>query len=145
MGPLLVCSHFLFWHTKFVIFIQTIQIIAVTCQWITQTDALQIVKFQFCCVHLQMFFVRCSSSECVLCRVVLVLSSYLMANFEHAQNCTADQRLCFCFTDSKMPLLSKSFCGCTAWFVLDLTVNPKDRFLCVTAHKYCYDLVRAIR
>ena len=48
----------------------------------------------------------------------------------------ADQRLCFRYTDTTIPLLSKSenlkslviFCGCTAWFVWDLVRNPEDRF-----------------
>ena len=48
----------------------------------------------------------------------------------------ADQRLCFRYTDSAIPLLSKSeisslqpsLCGCTAWFVWDLVGNPEDRF-----------------
>ena len=51
-------------------------------------------------------------------------------------NCEADQRLCFRYTDSTIPLLSKSeifkplaiFCGCTGLFVSDLVKNPEDRF-----------------
>ena len=51
-------------------------------------------------------------------------------------NHTADQRLCFRYIDSTIPLLPKSknskplaiFCGCTARFVLDLVGNPEDRF-----------------
>ena len=51
-------------------------------------------------------------------------------------NREADQRLCFRYTDSTIPLLPKSkiskplaiFCGCTAWFVSDLVGNPEDRF-----------------
>ena len=51
-------------------------------------------------------------------------------------NRTADQRLCFRYTDSTISLLPKSekfksltiFCGCTAWFVSDLVGNPEDRF-----------------
>ena len=49
-------------------------------------------------------------------------------------NCTADQRLCFCFSDSTISLKSKVFellvflCDCTDWFVLDLVGNPIDRF-----------------
>ena len=52
-------------------------------------------------------------------------------------NREADQRLCFRYTDSTIPLLPKSeisnlplaiFCGCTARFVSDLVVNPEDRF-----------------
>ena len=51
-------------------------------------------------------------------------------------NREADQRLCFHYTDSTIPLLSKSenskslniFCGCTARFVSDLVRNPEDRF-----------------
>ena len=51
-------------------------------------------------------------------------------------NREADQRLCFRYTDSTIPLLPKSeissspaiFSGCTAWFVSDLVGNPEDRF-----------------
>ena len=54
----------------------------------------------------------------------------------------ADQRLCFGYTDTTIPLLSKSenfkllaiLCGCTAWFVLDLVGNPQDRFSHDEAH-----------
>ena len=58
-------------------------------------------------------------------------------------NRLADQRLCFRYTDSTIPLLSESknfkplgiFCGCTAWFVSDLVGNPEDRFSHNEAHK----------
>ena len=45
----------------------------------------------------------------------------------------ADQRLCFRYKDSAIPLLPISeiprlFCGCTARFVSDLVGNPEDRF-----------------
>ena len=48
----------------------------------------------------------------------------------------ADQRLCFHYIDSTIPLLFKIrnfkplaiFCGCTARFVLGLVGNPEDRF-----------------
>ena len=52
-------------------------------------------------------------------------------------NCAADQRLCFCYTDGKIPLLPKPlaiFCGCTAWFTSDLVGNPEDRFSHNEAH-----------
>ena len=57
-------------------------------------------------------------------------------------NREADQRLCFRYTDSTIPLLSKSeifkpltiLCGCTAWFVSDLVENPEDRFSHNEAH-----------
>ena len=57
-------------------------------------------------------------------------------------NCIADQRLCFPYIDSSIPLFlnPKSpafvaiFCGCTAWFVSDLIGNPEDRFSRVVAH-----------
>ena len=56
-------------------------------------------------------------------------------------NREADQRLCFRYMDSTIPLLSKSkisrlaiFCGCRAWFVLDLVGNPEDRFSHNEAH-----------
>ena len=48
----------------------------------------------------------------------------------------ADQRLCFCYIDSTIPLLSKSeikplaiFCDCTARFVSDLVENQNVGFL----------------
>ena len=57
-------------------------------------------------------------------------------------NRKADQRLCFRYTDSIVPLLPKFrnfkplaiFCGCTAWFVSDLVGNPEDRFSHKEAH-----------
>ena len=58
------------------------------------------------------------------------------------ENKDADQRLCFRYTDTTIPLLSKSenfqplaiFCGCTAWFVWNLVGNPEDRFSHNEAH-----------
>ena len=54
-------------------------------------------------------------------------------------NCTADQRLCFRYMDSKIPLLPKSetfkllyiaiFCSYAGRFVSDLVGNPEDRIL----------------
>ena len=57
-------------------------------------------------------------------------------------NRTADQRLCFRYIDSTIPLLSKIkifqplsiFCGCRAGFVSDLVGNPEDRFSRVATH-----------
>ena len=59
-------------------------------------------------------------------------------------NREADQRLCFRYIDSTIPLLSiyeildfKSLaivCGCTAWFVWGLVGNPEDRFSHNEAH-----------
>ena len=51
-------------------------------------------------------------------------------------NREADKRLCFRYTDSAIPLLSKSenfkplaiFCDCTARFVSVVVENPEDRF-----------------
>ena len=51
-------------------------------------------------------------------------------------NREADQRLCFRYINSIIPLLSKSeifkplaiFCDCTARFESDLVGNPEDRF-----------------
>ena len=59
-------------------------------------------------------------------------------------NRTADQRLCFHYIDSTIPLLSKSkkiqplaiFCGCRARFVSDLVGNPEDRFSRVAAQLF---------
>ena len=49
--------------------------------------------------------------------------------------CAADQRFCFSYIGSKIPLLPKIeikplaiFCGCTAHFVSDLVGNPDVRF-----------------
>ena len=53
---------------------------------------------------------------------------------------TADQCLCFRYSDSTIPLLSVvyiseiSICGSTAQFVLDVVGNPKDRFSHDLAH-----------
>ena len=52
-------------------------------------------------------------------------------------NREADQRLCFRYTESTIPLLPKSkdfkllanFCNCTTRFVSDLVGNPKTGFL----------------
>ena len=52
-------------------------------------------------------------------------------------NRKADQRLCFRYTDSTIPLLRNPlaiFCGCTARFVTDLVGNPEDRFSHNEAH-----------
>ena len=55
-------------------------------------------------------------------------------------NHAADQRLCFRYMDSTIPLLPKNFkprtifCGCTARFVWDLVGNPEDRFSRNAAH-----------
>ena len=58
-------------------------------------------------------------------------------------NCEADQRLCFSYTDSIIPLLPKFIrnfkplailCGCTAWFVWDLVRKPEDQFSHNEAH-----------
>ena len=47
-------------------------------------------------------------------------------------DCTTDQRLCFCYMDSTIPLLPKSeisnFCSCPGGFVSDWVGYPEDRF-----------------
>ena len=57
--------------------------------------------------------------------------------------CEADQRLCFRYTDSTIPLLPIKimnfkppaiFYGCTARFISDLVGNPEDRFSHNEAH-----------
>ena len=56
-------------------------------------------------------------------------------------NCTADQHLCFRYTDSTIPLLPISekftllaiFHSCTGRFLSDLVGTPEDRFSRVTA------------
>ena len=58
-------------------------------------------------------------------------------------NCEADQRLCFRYTDSTIPLLLKFkilafFCDCTGRFVLDLVGNPEARFSRVAASNKCF-------
>ena len=59
----------------------------------------------------------------------------------------ADQRLCFRYTDSAIPLLSISdfkplaiFCSYTAWFELDQVGIPEDRFSHNEAHMVSEDL-----
>ena len=57
-------------------------------------------------------------------------------------NREADQRLCFRYTDSTIPLLSKSemfkalaiFSDCPVRFILDLVGNPEDWFSHNEAH-----------
>ena len=58
-------------------------------------------------------------------------------------NCTTDQRLCFHFTNTPIPLLHTYnqnfkilalFCECTERFVSDLVGIPEDRFSGVVAH-----------
>ena len=61
---------------------------------------------------------------------------------ELCSNCTADQRLCFLYTDSKISSSSSIqnfkllaiFCNCTDRFVSDLVGNPLDHFSHVAAH-----------
>ena len=53
------------------------------------------------------------------------------------ENKGADQRLCFRYLGSTIPLLPKckiSSCGRTAWFMLDLMGNLEDRFFGDAAH-----------
>ena len=58
----------------------------------------------------------------------------------------ADQRLCLRYTNSTIPLLSKSqnfkalaiSCDCAARFVSDLVRNPEDRFSHNEAHILYY-------
>ena len=57
-------------------------------------------------------------------------------------NCEADRRLCFCYTDSTITLLTYSqyfkplavFCDYTGRFVSDLVGNPEDWFSRVAAY-----------
>ena len=52
-------------------------------------------------------------------------------------NCEADQRLCFRYSDSTIPLFPKSEISslyCTAWFVWDLVGNHEDRLSHNEAH-----------
>ena len=54
-------------------------------------------------------------------------------------NREADQRLCFHYIDSAIPLVLNFepltiLCGCTAWFVSDLVGNPEDQFSQNEAH-----------
>ena len=52
-------------------------------------------------------------------------------------NRKVDQRLCFCYTDSTIPLLKSQiscFCDCTGWFASVLLGNPNCWFSHATAH-----------
>ena len=60
------------------------------------------------------------------------------SDFRSCENKGTDQLRsnCFCYSDSIIPLLSKSkistlviFCACTARFVSDLVGNPEDWFV----------------
>ena len=61
---------------------------------------------------------------------------------KHAGNRTADQRLCFRYIGSSIPLLPifrnfkhlAIFCGCTARFVSDLIGDSEDKFSHDAAH-----------
>ena len=61
-------------------------------------------------------------------------------------NREADQRLCFRYIDSTIPLLpiyeisslSRISSSCTAWFVRDLVGNPEDRFSHNEAHMFTF-------
>ena len=72
----------------------------------------------------------------VFCICVNIDADQLRVNRE------ADQRLCFRYTDSTIPLLPKSenfklltvFCGCKARFVSDLVQKPEDWFSHNEAH-----------
>ena len=63
-------------------------------------------------------------------------------------NRKADQRLCFRYTDSIIPLLLKFrnfkslalFSNCIAWFLSDLIGNPEDQFLFINLHFHCIHL-----
>ena len=69
-------------------------------------------------------------------------------------NRPADQRLCFCYIDSTIPLLSKLkkfkplaiFCACTAQFVSKHAGNLKDRFS-HSAVQFCFfsELCKSVR
>ena len=62
-----------------------------------------------------------------LSRVVRKPAFYICEN----KDAEADQRLCFRYTDSTIPLLPKSeaiFSGCAARVVSYLVGNPEDRF-----------------
>ena len=58
-------------------------------------------------------------------------SAFWICKNKGADNRTADQRLCFCYIDSSVPLSFKPliiFYGCKDWFVSDLVGNNGDRF-----------------
>ena len=77
-------------------------------------------------------------------RVIRKPAFYICENKDADQlrgNREADQRLRFRYTDSTIPLLSKSnfkllaiLCGRAAWFVWDLVGNPEDRISHNEAH-----------
>ena len=49
--------------------------------------------------------------------------------------CEADQRLCFRYSESTIPLLLIAcFCDCTGRFMLDQVGTPEDQFSRVMAH-----------
>ena len=69
--------------------------------------------------------------------LVMRKPAFCICENKDAGNCAADQRLCFRYTDSRIPLLPRSlaiFCGCAAWFVSDLVGKPEDRFSQKEAH-----------
>ena len=77
------------------------------------------------------------STEHEMSRVVRKPDFCICENKEADQlrgNRVADQRLCFRYTDSTIPLLPRNFKplatmrDCTAFFVLELVGNPEDWF-----------------
>ena len=77
-----------------------------------------------------------------VCQVRFFLGFLLfLPNFCFARNCEADQRLCLHYTDSTVPLVSKSkisfliICACLAWLFLDLFGNRTVGFL-MSFHMY---------
>ena len=93
------------------------------------------------------------SFECFHCSFVFLFAPciyeprYEKTDFLHMRKerrrsaAAADQRLCFRYTDSTIPLLHKTkitslygFYGCTAWLLWDQVKNPEDRFSHNEAH-----------
>ena len=80
------------------------------------------------------------SVSIIMSREVRKLDFFLFENKgvdQLCSHCTADQRLCFRYTDSTYTQHLKIlafFCGSMGWFVLDLGGNPVDQFSHAAAH-----------
>ena len=117
-------------------FLQTTEIL-----W-TSTIKVQLIEHHICILHDQasMRFFDLERKRYYMSRAVRKPAYCICENKGADQlrgNRKADQCLCFRYTDSTIPLLSKYeifkplaiFCSCTAWFVSDQIGNQNVGFL----------------
>ena len=101
------------------------------------------INFRIACIYSNLYRGVPSQQNNQISRVVRKPDFCICENKGADQLCgnrTTDQRLCFRYMDSTIPLLPNFeaiFCGCTARFVSDLVGNPKDRFSHNEAQMMC--------